>query len=129
MENSKFENSMNSFEYGSEIWQIHANQIPITFKTTINTNRFKQWHGKQWESGPDQDSPLEWRSREMNPQADWLANTAMDRKQSKIKFCYQPECIQWRHWHIRIFTDGGRRRGEENEGSDVAGAGWVVLGI
>ena len=48
----------------------------------------------------------------------------MDNRRRRTTWRRKPEERDWKAMHIRIFTDGGRRR----ERSHMSGVGWVVIG-
>jgi len=90
------------------------------------TNRIATWMGDGWGLAPDPHHPCQWRPREWNKVADWLANRAMNTRGTELGANKRPMGINWRAWNILTFTDGGVRK---RRIGDEAGIGWVVVGI
>ena len=66
--------------------------------------------------------PFEWRRREWNKQADYAANTAMNKQETREAIWIRNGCIYEDKWSMLLFTDGGKRK-------ETAAFGWTVLGI
>ena len=75
-----------------------------------------------WGPKTENHNPLQWRGRELNPAADFLANEAMDKKVS-MEWQMDRLWLSSHYFNIQTFTYGGRKKNGD------ASSAWAIYAI